>query len=356
MSMIIDGSSHFDPVNYVREIAKSPNPRISDGANRMISIWNLHPNFVDCKARISHLDETGIDVQLTMIQQDQDPNAFGLDDRELLRFSRLVNDECARFQNESNGRIFALGSAPLAKSKESMAEEMRRAVSDLGLRGFMVLSNVGGEPIDSFASFWEEAERLDAVVYIHPANSGTKQIRPYEFDFDLMHVFGWPYETTTMLSRLVFSGVMKNHPRLKVISHHMGGMVPFYWGRIGETYRQKPKQFAKSESGEMEGKRILDFGARAADALAHASLDRPVLDYFRMFYYDTAVGGSSAAIRCGYEVLGADRLVFGTDYPWGPEGGKKRLELYPKAVREACPSKEDQDKIFAHNMAKLLKI
>ncbi|MHB8566177.1 MAG: amidohydrolase family protein [Nitrososphaerales archaeon] len=327
---------------------------MSEGANRMISLWDIHPNFVECEARIKHLDQTGIDVQVTMVQQDQDPNAFGLKDDELMRLSKMVNDECARFQNESRGRIFALGTAPLAHDAESMIQEMRRAVKVLGLKGFMVLSNVRGEPIDKFSSFWEEAERLGAIVYIHPANSGTKESRQYEFDYDLMHVFGWPYETTTILSRLVFSGVMKKHPNLKIISHHMGGMVPFYWGRIGETYRQKQKQFVKTEG--TDGKRILDFGARASDALSHASLDRPVLYYFRMFYYDTAVGGSAAAIKCGYDVLGAERIIFGTDYPWGPEGGKKRLELYPEAVREACPSSADQKKIFEENMAKLLKI
>jgi hypothetical protein len=80
------------------------------------------------------------------------------------------------------------------------------------------------------------------------------------------------------------------------------------------------------------------------------------LDYLKAFYYDTAVGGSIPAIKCGFEVFGADRIVFGTDYPLGPNGSKVRLATYPNAVKQACPNVEDQEKIFESNMRRILNI
>ena len=114
--------------------------------------------------------------------------------------------------------------------------------------------------------------------------------------------FGWPYETSVAMARLVFSGVFDRHPGLKIVTHHLGGgMIPFFDGRIGA------------------GMEVL--GARTSDedySKVLPSLKRPHLDYFREFYADTALFGAGNGLLCGLDFFGADRVVFATDAPLGP--------------------------------------
>lgn len=349
--MIIDCYTHFSVRKWVSEMARLPDPKMNSVAKRMSLVWDINPNFVDLDTRIHDLDKYEIDIEVTMVHPADEPNLYKLSEIDNLRVCKLINDECANFQSRSKGRIHTMGVAPLLASNDVLKEEMRRAVKDLGLKGFMVSSNEQGIPIDKFKDFWAEAERLGALIYIHPYDGGDSQVTPYEFDYDLMHVMGWPYQTTLMLCRLVFSGVMKDHPNLKIVGHHMGGMIPFYAGRISESYRKATPRFSKGGDKQVE-----DYGARATSVLSNVGLDKPIFDYFKMFYFDTAVGGSAYAVKCGYDTIGADHIIFGTDYPWGPDSGRERLATYPGMVRDAISSSADLEKIFSGNVLKLLGI
>ena len=113
-------------------------------------------------------------------------------------------------------------------------------------------------------------------------------------------------------------------------------MIPFYWGRILETYEPENQ------------KRIYDGQAPI--------LPKPLFDYFSRFYYDTAVGGSAPAIRCTYEVFGVEHIVFATDAPWGPGTGEFRLAEYPKVIESLGLSKADNKKIFEDNARRMLNL
>ena len=188
-----------------------------------------------------------------------------------------------------------------------------------------------------FEPFWALAVEMDIPVYIHPNDPAGTTDRSYEAEYDLIHNFGWPYETVLMLSRLVFSGIMERYPTLKVLSHHLGGgMIPFYWGRILETYDPENQKE--------------NYEARAP------VLPKPLFDYFSRFYYDTAVGGSALAIRCACEVFGADQLVFAIDAPHGRGTGEFRLAEYPKVIESLGFSELDKKKIFADNARRMLNL
>jgi len=113
-------------------------------------------------------------------------------------------------------------------------------------------------------------------------------------------------------------------------------MIPFYWGRTLETY--EPENQRRNYGGQVE------------------VLPRPLFDYFSRFYYDTAVGGSAPAIRCAYEVFGADQLIFATDAPWGPGSGEFRLAEYPKVIESLGLPEEDKKKILADNARRMLNL
>ena len=339
MRNVIDGYTHNLPPTYLKEIAKSKNPKVSKQANSTTERAKTRPNMIDWDTRLADMDKYQITKQVTCIYQGIDPNHLPIvSAEEQLRLCKMINDDMADAMKKGNGRIFALGTAPLRALDSGGIEEMRRAIKDLGLRGFMAVTNIDGVPVDHFQAFWEEAGRLGFPVYLHPINPVTITSRPYEDEYDLMHVLGWPFETSLTMARLVMSGTMSRNPNLKVVAHHLGGMIPFFSGRINESY-DKEMIVARPDQkyDEVKGK------GRA-------------MDHFKGFYYDTAIGGNKLAIEMTRSLFGAEKILFGTDYPFGPRDGRSRLESYPKLVEDADFSEEEKSLIFERNISSLLRI
>lgn len=335
--MIIDSHTHglygkyFDPlIRAGGEWAK----RIIDKSSRMIQ---ERPQYSDIGPRVEQLDRYGIDLQVVTAPHGLDSNIApgGFDVQ--LAVSRAMNDNMARMMEDSKGRLVTVGNVPLSNFEQGGRQEMERALKTLGLKGITLCTNFEGKPLDlpEFEPFWACAEEMNVTVYIHPNHPAGHSDRSYEADYDLIHTFGWPFETVLAFSRLVFSKIMERYPMLKVVSHHLGGgMIPFFMGRIEETY-------------EPEGKL-----ARLGDL----ELSKPLFHYFSRFYYDTAAGGSGAPIKCAHEVFGADQLLFATDAPHGPGKGETRLKEYPKLITSLGFSESDNKKIFEDNARRLLNL
>lgn len=333
-SALIDAYTHCNTLGFLRELSRGRSPAARRAAESALSESEMFPQFHDAERRLADLDRFGFSAQVTMPNNMVDPNGFALGAKQRARLCRSINDEMSGLASRSRGRIAALGTVPLASPAEAL-EEMRRAIEDLGLKGFMVLTNLQGKPVDEFDWFWDEAAKLEAAVYIHPSDPHRKEKVPYEEEFQLSRVLGWPYETGLMMTRLVLKGTFQKHPGLKVVVHHMGGVVPFLAGRIEEWYTRRASPLNTSR-------------------LAGTSVKGSPFEPFRSFYYDTTVGGNRAAFRCGYELLGAERIVFATDYPWGPDGGRGRLSTYPEMVRGSGLSAGELEEIFEGNVTRML--
>jgi len=338
LDTIIDAYTHNVPPNYLKQIVEFPNPVVSSFAKSTRDRCVTHANLIDFEKRVSEMEKHGIAKQVTCIYQGIDPNHLPIDGESQIKLCRTINDDMAEAMKKHKGRIFALATAPLRGLERGGIEEMKRAIRDLGLRGFMVVTNVGGEPVDHFRAFWEEANQLSVPVYLHPVDPVNSDSRPYEDEYDLMHVLGWPFETSLTMARLVLSGTMFRNPNLKVVTHHLGAMIPFFAGRINESYDKemslvKPDQKFDAVKGK-----------------------RPAIEHFDGFYLDTAIGGNKAAIECARDVFGAEKIIFGTDYPFGPGDGTMRLSKYPGIVRDSRLTKEEKELIFEENSSKLLKI
>jgi len=339
MRTIIDAYTHNVPKPYLKRIVDSSNPLVSKPARSFADRSNKHSNIIDLETRIADMDRYGISKQVTCIFQGLDPNHLPIEDaEEQIELCKIINDDMAEMMKNSKGRIFALGTAPLRGLDVGGIEEMRRAIKDLGLRGFMAITNVGGEPVDHFKLFWEEANRLGVPVYLHPVDPITSTSRPYEDEYDLMHVLGWPFETSLTMARLVLSGTMSRNPNLRIVAHHLGAMIPFFSGRINESY-DKEMSMVKPEQG-----------------FEVVKGNKPAMEHFGGFYYDTAIGGNKHAIEMTRDIFGAEKIVFGTDYPFGPKDGILRLANYPKLVEEARFSEAEKQLIFEENITRLLKI
>jgi len=243
-------------------------------------------------------------------------------------FARLANDEMAELVTRHPDRFAGFAAALPLNDVDASLAEMDRTAKELGALGFQLFSNVNGVPLDDdrFEPLLAAAERLDRAFWLHPTRNATWADYPTEerSDYGLWWSLGWPYETAAALSRLVYSGRMEAHPRLKVIAHHGGGMVPHFPSRLA-----------------------MGPGARQVGT----SLPRPPMEYFRRFYADTALFGAAHAVRCVLDFFGPDHVLFGTDMPLGPPSATANTIADLESLRL---SEADLARVFAGNAARVL--
>ena len=151
----------------------------------------------------------------------------------------------------------------------------------------------------------------------------------------IFHIFGWPYETAAAMTRLVFSGVLEKYPNLKFITHHCGGMVPYLEQRIIGAY---------------------DHADILREAKYKKGLSKAPIEYFKKFYYDTAIYGNVTGLMCGYAFCGADHMLFATDFPFDSELGDRYIRQTIEAIQQMDINDDDRKKIFEDNVRTLLNL
>lgn len=334
--MPIDAYTHFIPPDYLKSLSQIKNPEVKKVVEETRNLCAIHSNFTDFKERLSDMDKHGMSHQIAVMQPTIDPNLLPIEGEDYSGLCRLFNTKMSDLTEKSSGRIVTLGVAPVRSNDRSMVRsEIMFALEELGMKGFLITTNLNGAPADSFNIFWEEVAKYNTVVYVHPVDPPVAGPRSYEDEYDMTHVFGWPFETTIILSRLVLSGMMDRCQNVKIVAHHLGGMIPFFMGRISESY----------DSGMFVMKAEQKRGVRL--------LKSKVTDYFKQFYFDTAVGGSASAIKCGYDVFGSKHLLFSTDYPWGPDNGRGRLASYRRMIDQIGFPENDLLDILEGNARRL---
>ena len=243
----------------------------------------------------------------------------------------LANDEMAALVRDHDRFCGFAASLPLNDPDAALAE-LGRAVSDLGALGFQLYSNVNGRPLDDprFAPLFARAAQLDVAIWLHPTRSPAWPDYPseHESQHGIWWSIGWPYETAAAMCRLVYSGVMRTHPGLRIVTHHAGAMIPYFSGRFREiqTEDQRP----------------------ALERLPHDPLD-----YFHRFYADTALFGAPHALRCAVDFFGSEHVLFGTDMPLGGPGvvGETIADVESLGLTDA-----DRARVYEGNAREVLRL
>ena len=181
----------------------------------------------------------------------------------------------------------------------------------------------------------------DLPIWMHPFRGADFSDYQTEdrSEYEIWWTFGWPYDTSVAMARLVFAGYFDRFPNLKIITHHMGAMAPYFEGRIGPGWDQ--------------------LGARTSDVDYSAvlkKLARRPLDYFKMFYADTALFGAYDATVCGLRFFGADHVVFASDAPFDPEKGPMYIRETIAIVDRLPVSSHEREQIYWRNAKALLKL
>jgi len=257
--------------------------------------------------------------------------------------ARFANDEMADLCRRYPQRFPAFVASLPTNNIEASLAEIDRAIGALGAKGVQLFTNVNGEPLSAakFRPLFRRMAAHDLPVWLHPMRGpqfpdyASEQASENEIWF----MFGWPYETSACVTRLIYSGLFDELPALKIITHHMGGMIPYFSGKIGLGFRQ------------------IFFGTPDRNPVAQdCGLERPPLDYFKMLYADTALNGEAAPTRCGHAFFGAAHCLFATDAPFDAEEGRGLIANTIRAVEALEISDDARAQIFAGNARALLKL
>jgi len=254
--------------------------------------------------------------------------------------AKIANDEMAELVTKYPHRFAGAVACLPMNNMEEVLKETDRAIMDLGFRGVQVYSPVNDKPLDSpeFIPLYEKMAQYNLPIWIHPRR-GTDYADYRTLDkskYRINATFGWPYETTAAMTHLVFSGIFDRLPNLKFITHHAGAMVPYFEDRI---------------------KRFYD---KAEIALGHTymrKLTKAPIEYYKMFYNDTALYGDTPALMCANTFFGADHLLFGTDMPLGDgQLGYTNPRWTIEAIEQMDIPDADKKKIFEDNARQLLRL
>ncbi len=285
----VDCQSHlFIPelVSLMEKRKKSPYVYRKDGGTYIVvNDWvrRLMPKHMDVDAKIADMDASGIGVTALSIN-DPGPELFGNDGPAI---ARLVNDAIADIAKQHPGRFFGLMVLPLQDIEASQVE-MERCANKLGMKGILLYSNLDGAfpDEDRFRPMFDQAQRLDLPVLLHPAYPMTFQATK---GYEMATTLGLMFDTTIALGRIILSGILDQYPKLKLVCPHVGGTLPYLAGRMDHQTM------------------VLKRGA--------ANIHKPPSEYLKEIWFDT-VSPIGLAVQYGIDFAGPDKMLFSTDHPW----------------------------------------
>jgi len=259
--------------------------------------------------------------------------------KEAAELARIANDEMAEWVSKYPKKyITAIANLPLNNIDASM-KEAERAIKKLKFKGIQIFTSIQGKPLGSeeFIPLYQMMADFDLPIWIHPLRRSSTPDYPTEKSsfHQIFSVFGWPYETTMAMTRLVFAGIFEKFPKIKFITHHCGGMIPYFADRIVVHYNNGLERLGQK-----------DF----------PGMTKHPIEYFKMFYNDTALNGSTSGLMCAYHFFGEDRLLFGTDMPYDIENGGVSIRQTIGAIEDMDIPESSKKKIYEDNARNLMHL
>ncbi len=277
------------------------------------------------EARIQSMDEAGITLQVLSVTA---PGGDILEAGEDIPYAKDYNNEIKRLVDAYPDRFAAFAVLPM-KAPDEAADELERAVKELGFVGTMINGTTNDKFLDDaqFAPILSKAEELDVPVYLHP-NLPIKAVNdvyynnlPGSLGFTLSIAgWGWHSETAIHILRMILAGTFDKYPNLKMIIGHMGEMLPMMMERINNIYKD-------------------------------AGLKRAVGEVLKSNVWITTSGlFTQPPFQLAMDTFGADRILFSVDYPYSPNAAGRKF------LNEMKVLPEDKEKIAHINADKLLKL
>ena len=330
--MKIDIFAHFLPKKY--------SDMLHQKAEDQVRMWsgNRNPGLSNIEVRLRVMEMYPDVTQVLTVATP--PLETLVTTSEAIELARIANDEMAEVVSKyPNKFLSAVACLPLGDI-DAAIREADRAITQLHFRGVQMFTAINGEPLGApkFRPLYEMMAQHDLPIWIHPWFQATSAAG--DLLTNAARGVDWPFETSVAMGSLASSEVFEDYPNIKFITHHCGGMVPFFARRIAMPGWEKGVE-------------------RATGKIITGEKKSRVLANYRKFYADTAVYGNSSALMCGYAYFGADHLLFGTDMPLGggeSVGGYRCTFETIRSIEEMNISEEEKDKIFEDNAKRLLRL
>jgi aminocarboxymuconate-semialdehyde decarboxylase len=337
--MKIDAFCHLMPRAYADRLsALGSIPTVANLRQRTSGV----PALVDLDLRFRQMDEFGDYRQIISLPA---PPAEDLGTpRVSAEFARLGNEGLAELVQRHPDRFAGFVACLPMNDVGAAVREIDHACGSLGALGAQLYTHVKGVPMDDprFEPIYARMAEIDRMIWVHPCRNSSWADYPTEkrSRYELWWVFGWEYDTAIFMGRIVMSGVLERHPSLKILIHHGGSMVPHFAGRVGPGLDQLGARTPPDQREDVE----------------HPPLSKRPLDYFKMFYADTAMFGAANAVRCSIDFFGVERVLFASDTPFDPEKGPGYIRATIADIESLGLSDEDRQCIYEGNARRLLSI
>lgn len=288
---MFDLHTHYYPPAYFERIRAIPSEFAFDQSPtgqtiikyRGARFFGITPAMTDPEQRIEAMDSAGIDVEVVSLST---PNVFFAEAQHQEAVARLVNDSYAELIAKYPKRFKGFASIPM-DDPDAALKELHRAIHELKLNGVILLSNIRGNALTSpaYRSFFAEANRMKLCIFLHPMLPANAE--PFR-EYVLGPIIGFPFDTTLAVARMCYDGMLREFPDIRWIIGHLGGAVPYLMERMDNGWR--------------------DF------AECREKIDQLPSTYLKRLYYDT-VSFSSYTLKMVRDMVGADHMVMGSDYP-----------------------------------------
>ncbi|MEM2921764.1 MAG: amidohydrolase family protein [Candidatus Bathyarchaeia archaeon] len=325
--MIVDVHGHLPPSAYIKALSrrkKIPRIEMRDGGEVSILYgkglqYSVDERMISLDKKLEAMNKSKVDLQILGIIM---PGLDNLEKEDAHNLTREVNDEFAALQDKYRRNFLAVGTVPL-QYPDIAIEELRRIKNELGMPGVEIFSNVAGRPLDSpeFLPFFAEAEKLRMPILLHPT---LPLMAEFTSSYGLTGVVGYLFDTTLAILRIIFSGILEKHPKLKIILPHLGSTIPYLIGRIDHQFSINPD--------------------------CRQKISKPPSEYFKLVYVDTAQSLNRPSLECAYRVIGPKRIMFGTDYPFAD------LSKSIKSIADLDIPEEEKHEIFEKNAVEMFGI
>jgi len=333
--MKIDVFAHLLTPRYLRERNARAGTRFG---SQYAKYWSANPGLTDLDIRFAIMDRYPDVRQILTIAG---PNIESITaPADAVECARIANDEMAELVARHPDRFVTACACLPMTDVDATLREIDRAIDQLGFRGVEIFTDINGTPLDApqFLPIFEAMARRDLPILLHPRRTNTTPDYASEEKsrFLVYTNFGWPFESSAAMARLAFGGVLERYPSLKIVTQHAGGLIPFFHKCIELAWDFNVQRMGYRYDGE--------------------TLSRAPLDYYRMFYCDTAIQGNAPALMCALAFFGPDHLVFATDTPYDNELGDRVYRETIAGVDAMSIDEASRTKIYEGNARRLFRL
>ena len=322
--MRIDCQSHIFPKEYIEILAQNPHPPqvIHQGNEAIVTYgdvqtFRLQDEAYDLKRKLKDMDEAGVDMALLSTNI---PPPCMLSPELGNRGAQAINNAIAELVETYPHRFAGLACLPWQNPDDAITEMDR--VKELGFRGVMLYSHIGGKPVDApqFEPIYAQAETIRMPIVMHPTvPTWGAAIK----DHWMIGMMGLQVDNSIALLRLILSGILERFPNLQLVMPHIGGILPYMCGRI-------------DHQTEVLGR-------------ARKNITKPPSAYLRRIYLDT-VSPSLQSLQYAYKFAGENHLLFGSDHPWVD------MPRFVRLIEQMDIPAKAKARIFGENAAALFDL